>query len=492
VFPVPELGGFGIYERGGQLVRPLLIRNKDSDNRATVTWRLITVDTSYLFEVFTRIIRFERYDRRSKDWVPTDCPMELPRMYEARRHYDAPPAILGIVHTPQLRSDGSLAVAEGYDPDSRLLFKFDGEVFPDIPEHPTRDDALEALELIEKAVNTFPFKTDVDRSVPLSLFLTVLCRRNFDLAPVHGISAPTSGTGKGLLVSLASILVCGQTAPCIRMGRNSEEFRKTFETSMMAAVPIIAIDNCERPLTGEVLCSAVTEEQNDVRRLGHSHNVLVQAGATITATGNNLAIGRDMSRRVLLCTIDAGVERPEKRKFEGESIKKMFRRRRGELVAALLTVLRAARLAQAEIARLQLAPLGGFEEWCEWVRDPLVWLGRADPIKSTEESYAHNIDNEEMRAVVYAWRNDIGQKAELRAQQVIDQADKKGVVGTHQFPLLREALLLVAAERGESDKLSAKRLGWWLRKVHGHPVDGLRLIKTRAPQGNPYWQLQSE
>ena len=34
-------------------------------------------------------------------------------------------------------------------------------------------------------------------------------------------------------------------------------------------------------------------------------------GSLITATGNNLMIGGDMSQRVLLCALDAGVERPE-------------------------------------------------------------------------------------------------------------------------------------------------------------------------------------
>ena len=123
--------------------------------------------------MFTRIIEFQKYDGRRKAWVSTDCPPQLPAMYEARRRWQVP-TLLGIVHTPQLRADGSLVEASGYDPGTRLLFKFDGEVFPPIPAHPTKEDADAALKVIEDAISTFPFKTKVDPAVVLSLFLTVL------------------------------------------------------------------------------------------------------------------------------------------------------------------------------------------------------------------------------------------------------------------------------------------------------------------------------
>jgi hypothetical protein len=121
--------GFGLYQRGGQLVRTVLIRTADADNRSTLIWRLAPVDHAHVFEVFTRIVDFRKYDRRSRAWVPTDCPSQLPAMYEARRHWEVP-TLLGVVHTPQLRGDGSLVEAAGYDPGTRLQFKFDGEVFP--------------------------------------------------------------------------------------------------------------------------------------------------------------------------------------------------------------------------------------------------------------------------------------------------------------------------------------------------------------------------
>jgi putative DNA primase/helicase len=324
--------------------------------------------------------------------------------------------------------------------------------------------------------------------VVLSLFLTALARRSFDLAPVHAITAPASGTGKTLLVSLASILVCGQTAPVIAMGDDKNEFRKLFTAQLLSGIPIIAIDNIERPLTGDLLCQAVSEEQKDIRLFGHLQTAVVRAGSLITATGNNLVIGTDMSRRVLTSVIDAGVERPEKRVFKVR-IKKLFRQRRGEFVSALLTVLRAARLAHAEIERMQLEPLGGFEDWCAWVRDPLVWLKRADPVASIETSYEYNIDRETLSAVVFAWRDDIG-TVEISPQKVIDHANQMGTLGAYHHPALREALLEVAEDRRSPGNLSAQRLGWWLRKVNGQPIGNLRLVRVKSQRGCSNWKLE--
>lgn len=73
-----------------------------------------------------------------------------------------------------------------------------------------------------------------------------------------------------------------------------------------------------------------------------------------------------MSRRAILCTMDAKVEKPEKRMFTVD-LREEVPRRRGELVAAALTVLRAFVVAGQPGAR-DLEPFGSFEEWSDLVR----------------------------------------------------------------------------------------------------------------------------
>src|SRR5262249_56083848 len=100
---------------------------------------------------------------------------------------------------------------------------------------------------------------------------------------------------------------------------------------------------------------------------------------TILATGNNLGIAGDLTRRALLCSLDARCEHPERRSFEFDPIA-VARTERGRLVVAALTVLRAWHVAGE---RIEPPPLGSFEEWSHRIRAPLLWLGQADPCNTT-------------------------------------------------------------------------------------------------------------
>ena len=102
-------------------------------------------------------------------------------------------------------------------------------------------------------------------------------------------------------------------------------------------------------------------------------------------TGNNLILQGDLPRRSVRCEIDAKVERPELRVFPGPNIQTDFRHRRGELVVALLTILRAYQISGEAIDQ---AGAGQFQMWSRWVRDALIWLGEADPCDTTEMNHA--------------------------------------------------------------------------------------------------------
>ena len=51
--------------------------------------------------------------------------------------------------------------------------------------------------------------------------------------------------------------------------------------------------------------------------------------------------------------------------------------------------------------------------------------------------------------------------------------------------------MLVAEDRHSLGNLSAKRLGWWLRKVNGQPIDNLRLVKVKSPKKVSCWTLET-
>jgi putative DNA primase/helicase len=94
-------------------------------------------------------------------------------------------------------------------------------------------------------------------------------------------------------------------APVISQGRTEEELEKRLGAALLAGDTAIALDNCEHPLESSFLCQALTQQKLSIRMLGVSKNVETPVNAAIFATGNNLSIVGDLTRRALICALDA-------------------------------------------------------------------------------------------------------------------------------------------------------------------------------------------
>jgi hypothetical protein len=111
----------------------------------------------------------------------------------------------------------------------------------------------------------------------------------------------------------------------------------------------------------------LTQTQVKPRILGLSKMPSVHSKAFVAATGNNIIIEGDLTRRTIICRLDPKVERPELRQFhfipeEECSASRLL------LVVAVLTILHAFQLAGSP---RQTVPLGGFENWSSIVRDTI-------------------------------------------------------------------------------------------------------------------------
>jgi putative DNA primase/helicase len=176
--------------------------------------------------------------------------------------------------------------------------------------------------LIERLIDTFPFAAPTDRAVALSAILTALDRRAMQIAPLHAFTAPTGGTGKSLLVDVIAMLATGRLMPVISQGRTEEELEKRLGAALIAGDVAISIDNCEHLLQSAFLCQALTQRQLNIRLLGLSQNVETPVNASLFATGNNLIVEGDLTRRTLLYSLDARCERPELRTFDVDAIER--------------------------------------------------------------------------------------------------------------------------------------------------------------------------
>jgi hypothetical protein len=109
--------------------------------------------------------------------------------------------------------------------------------------------------------------------------------------------------------------------------------------------------------------------------------VTLQNKAFIAITGNGLSISEDLVRRFITCELDAQCEAPEHRSFPPDFLGGI-ERRRSELLGAVLTIWRFGRQNASDL--LRGVPLGSFERWTEWCRDPFIALGCPDPVKRVE------------------------------------------------------------------------------------------------------------
>jgi putative DNA primase/helicase len=211
------------------------------------------------------------------------------------------------------------------------------------------------------------------------------------------------------------------------------------------------------------------------------------SNAFVSATGNNLVLVGDMTRRALLCSLDPKCERPELREFDRDVVD-IAKEDRTKYVVAVLTVLRAYYVAGRSKQR---PPLGSFGKWSRLVRDAMLWLGEADPVDTVETVRTLDPKLNAIRAVVEQWREVVGE-IPVTAGDLVERAmtweHSSLDGGGPKYPGLREALLAVAWSG--SGKINGQRLGIWIAAHKDRVVDGCRIVKCGERGGSAVWQLQ--
>jgi len=215
-------------------------------------------------------------------------------------------------------------------------------------------------------------------------------------------------------------------------------------------------------------------------------NAEVPSNATLFATGNNLTLAGDMTRRAIRATLDAGVERPELRAFDRDPVATAMQHR-GDYVAAGLTILRAFHIAGRPA---RTVPLGSFTVWSSWVRDALIWLGEADPCETMESVRGADPRLEALTAAMEEWSRVIGTDR-VTVREIIERAtaQRAQMFGKPEFvhPEFRESLLRVA---GEGGAINGMRLGKWLSQHQNRIIAGRRIMVEGSTGNRARWQME--
>jgi putative DNA primase/helicase len=293
-----------------------------------------------------------------------------------------------------------------------------------VPERPTEADAGAALLMLRTAFRTFPFADAVreedpptgialvdvttppgaDESAFLTALLTAAARPSLYLAPALLISAPVisgAGNGKGLLARCISAIAFGVQPRAFGAGHDQQELDKRLAAELMGAAPVLLLDNVNATaLKNDTLASAITERPSSVRVMRTSKMVTINSTAFIMVTGNGLSLSEDLARRFVEIALDAGMEDPEQRPFRPGFLKSI-QAQRPELLTACMTILRFGR--QNATRLVTGTPLGSFETWGAWVRDPLLTLGCLDPVDRLRVAKLNDPQRRQITDIFQSW-----------------------------------------------------------------------------------------
>ncbi len=486
--------GRPVFVRGGILVEPIRTEYPTiGDDTTTVTvFRAIQIE-NLRYMVNKHGVKYMQWNDKKKKNVEVDPPDKVLATLVKLGHWIFP-KVSGIINSPTLRPDGSVLSERGYDAKTQLWCWPDKSLkLPEMSARPTKKEAAEALELLKGLLTGFAFQSKLDRSVALAAILTTILRGAFDIAPMTLFLAHMAGTGKSYLVDLVSTIARGRPCPVITASRDEAEMDKRIGSLLIESTPMISIDNLSFDLKGDLLCQMCTQQTVKVRVLGKSETPDCEWKGALFATGNNVNLSGDMTRRGLICNLDAGVERPELREFDFSPVD-MVLKDRGKYIAAVLTIARAY-VVGGKIERL--TRIGSYAQWSRFVREPLIWLGEEDPTKSMEQAFKNDPNKGAAEMLIAQWQEHLGTEQSYKVSEIIDKAKETAPaavmgVGMNDWEHLRPDFFDVLLERcGERGNIDVRKAGFWLRSLRGQIYSGFKVVvaSESASHGNR-WKLE--
>jgi hypothetical protein len=415
-------------------------------------------------------VQFWKLDKRSSAWEPRDCPKELSENICDQKSWGTFRPLVTIAPVPFLRPDMSVCETPGYDVATGVYYQ-PTIVFPPLLPAPTRDDALQALARLREPFAEFPFASPEAEAGFLTHIITMILRPGIDTTPIMFYTAALAASGKTLLAGMPSLIVSGAPSPQNPYSEK-EELRKVLFSSLLAGDAALTLDNVPdgATLDSDVLCGFVTADVYSDRILGASARRQLPNRLTAALTGNNITPSGATARRAIVVRLEVNAESARGRNFRIKDLRAYVRERRAQLIVNALTVVRAYAFAgYPEVAH----PLESFERWSRVVRDPLVWLGMADPVKA--QATETDDDLAPLRAAfgVLATVTESNGHAFTAAQLA-------PMIGLSVHAAAARAALIEAGCLQPDD---SKQLGPWLKKHKGRVAGDWKLTQPKMASG---------
>lgn len=308
------------------------------------------------------------------------------------------PVLERVATMPLFAVSGDLVSQPGYHRESRVWLQPPrGLQLPQVSSLPSMTDVMAAKALIiDDLLGDFPFQEDADRAAALALLFLPFVREMVEgPTPLHLVSAPTAGTGKGLLGKVCLIPSHSELPAATTLPGNDEEMRKLLSGNFMMGYSTTWFDNVSRNVDSGTLAQAIAEPIWRDRKLGGNEILTVRVRCQWLMTGNNVRLSGELVRRAAAhCRLNLAVtqvtndivQHPERRDgFRHPDLVEWALANQVRLAHAALTLIRSW------IAAGQKAwsgkPLGTFESWSRVLGGILEHLGVPGFLGNVDRAY---------------------------------------------------------------------------------------------------------
>lgn len=480
-----------IFQRNLRLVsiaRDSKPNGKDGIKRAEGTPVIRSIQPARLREMLTRVIRWEKFDKRSNAWEPGHPPAWTVGAIAAREEWPAIRYLAGIIETPTLRPDGSVVDRPGYDERTGLLYSPNGD-FPAIPDNPTREDAGKAADKLFGLVVDFPFKAG-HRAAWLTALLTPMARSLIDEpVPLFSFEANVSGAGKTKLCDIISMIVAGRIMTRTGYYHDPIEMDKQLVATALGGDRMVLFDNLENggKFGNSSLDRALTGTTYRGRVLGKSEMTPdLDLTCVFFVTGNNYTLCGDVQRRIIPCRLESPLERPEERDgFKIPDLLKHVSDNRGDLVVAALTILRAFILAGKPDQALKAMD---YPAWSGLIRNAVVWATGEDPAVGRKDLEESNPDRTNEESLAYWWREvqEAHAPGGMTSATFVRTLDKAGL---DHYVELRDTLAEMWPRTRPGELPTSGSIGMKIQGIRGKCLKGLHFKKVTEVQRAAVWKV---
>lgn len=398
-----------------------------------------------------------------------------------------------VTHAPTFRPDGSLISTPGYDEATQTLFLPVGKQPPPVGERPSADDVAKARGWIDYMLTDFRFVTQNDRANYIGLMLSPLLRAMTPPPYKLGvIEAHQPGSGKTFLAR-SLISLHGGLMHAEIPGEEAELVKTITSVLDTSTGAVVVFDNVTGMVKSPALTGLLTSPTFEGRRLGTGTLVQTVNDRLWVITGNNAALGGDLTRRSLRIRIDPGVPNPERRtQFTIADFETWTREHRGDLLWSLLVLVRhwvaSGSPMPAEIRQ------DSYGTWSAVVGSILAAAGIPgvfDDEDTTTQS--RDVDFEEWSAFFETLYSVVGNGA-WTTKTILDQVQPLGWDGMEQRPIPYDALPggLLEGRHGNATApaLLGRSLGRWLANREGRWFGDLTVRRASIAHKQQMWRLE--